>query len=175
MGMTLGPASDRIFGWMALGGFLLAAAAHGASVLGFDVQEHIPFVFGLHVGIFVVWFPAVLRARTLRVDLEACLPPWVRTVLFVLFAYALLNFVFSLSQLGGGQPGMRDGRYVLLNKSKLVREINAQEYHQLRAFLLRAFSGHWLLFYGAACGFLLWRRPVPVASLEQPGAANPPG
>src|SRR5437588_175716 len=82
-------------------GFILSVAAHLAAIAG----SPIPFgkaVWALHIGIFVVWLPTVLvsirltrganRKDRWKIALAGC-PKWMRTALYVLFAYAILNFI----------------------------------------------------------------------------------
>ncbi|EEF61796.1 hypothetical protein [Pedosphaera parvula] len=97
-------------------------------------------VFILHVGIFVVWFPLVILAnrtmpkagRNNMKHLLAVLPKWVRVACAVLFAYAILHFVYFI--------------YCTQQYPK----------HGVPFYLeLRGFSGHWMMFYGiASAGFV---------------------
>jgi hypothetical protein len=117
-------------------GFILSVAAHLAAIAG----SPIPFgkaVWGLHAGIFVVWLPTVLVGIRLtraahqrnywKVALAGC-PKWMRTALYILFGYAMLNFIlFFLTTSGRPQP-----------KGDAPPEV------------VRGFSGHWMVFYGAA-------------------------
>jgi hypothetical protein len=93
-----------------------------AKPLGFD-----PWL--LQKGLFVVWLPTSLvvylqsrehhETGVWKTMMRSC-PPWMLTVLFVLFGYALLNlfrFTFGAATVVG------------------------------RASALRVFSGHWMLFY----------------------------
>ena len=70
-----------------------------------------------------------------------------KTLVVFFMAYAVLNFVLSfvLSE-GGANPDIWDGKYVLQSHGKLVRELSEPEYHLQLAYLLRGFSGHWMLF-----------------------------
>lgn len=119
---------------LAAAGLLLSVAIHVAAILGLQVPGG-STVWGLHIGIFVVWLPTVLVfTRTSRfanqkdlwkVALSGC-PVWMRRTLYALFAYAIVNFAFfmlsSSSRGSGSEPGTE----------------------------LRGFSGHWMVFYGAA-------------------------
>jgi hypothetical protein len=123
-----------IFRLLALTGFLFSLMVHVGALLGHDI----PFEDGtwmLHVGIFVVWVPAVLAGRQLSRDfrqkdfwkavLRGC-PAWLRRLAQALFAYAILNFLlFTLSMFGGGGA-----------------EPASPAHH-----FLRLASGHWMAFY----------------------------
>jgi hypothetical protein len=93
--------------------------------------------WGLHLGIFVVWLPTVLVAQGLTRDFKqrefwgAALrgaPPWAPRALKWLGGYAAVNFVLFMLQAFGARPD--------------------------DALQARGFSGHWLIFYGAAAGTL---------------------
>jgi hypothetical protein len=120
----------RPFMYLALLGFLASLTAHLASHMG------IAKPFGLdpmplHMGIFVVFVPAVLVSRRLapghwrtnywKTALRGC-PAWMRTGLYVIFGYAFLNFIAVM--LGEKTVG--------------------------GATALRGFSGHWMVFYYGA-------------------------
>jgi hypothetical protein len=121
---------------LALLGFIAAVAAHIAGYLGIDR----PFGLNpwpLHVGIFVVWLPAVMVAQRLSKDfpqkemwkatLRGC-PPWMRKVFYVLFAYMFVSFfAFMILQTKSGD-----------DESQVIR----------------GFSGHWILFYYSAYAIL---------------------
>ena len=117
-------------------GFVLSVAAHLAAVTG----SPIPFgkaVWALHIGIFVVWLPTVLVSIRLtrgarrkdfwKIALVGC-PKWMRTALYVIFGYAILNFVLFIATIPSHRqpPGDAPPQVV------------------------RGFSGHWMVFYGAA-------------------------
>lgn len=96
----------------------------------------------LHVGIFVVWIPAVLAGQTMaknlpskdfwKAALRGC-PPWMKYVTYGFFGYAGLNFVIFMfnapSGLAATEPGMSPS-------------------------VIRGFSGHWMAFYSAALAIL---------------------
>lgn len=73
----------------------------------------------------------------------------------VCFVYGLLNFVIFMSLNEGGGPQIRDGKYVLTSHGKLIRELTEEEYHQQRAYVVRGFSGHWMLFASASLTFMM--------------------
>lgn len=131
----------RPFALLALAGLIASVVVHGCSLFGIP-QPLGEAAWGLHVGIFVIWVPAILVAQKLthgskqaefwKAALRGC-PRWMRTSLYVLFAYVFVNFFLSIA-LG---PGSEADQF-------------------------RLFSGHWMVFYFA--GFaMLW-------SAEQLGA-----
>ena len=120
------------FALLAGAGFVASVVVHVLSWTPLVLPE---WVMGLHFGIFVVWLPAVLAARPLTADRpqrdfwRAALrgsPAWMRQLVRLTLAYAVLNFIVFLATSFG-----REGAPT------------------------RGFSGHWMAFYGAAAA-ILW-------------------
>jgi len=150
-------------------GFLASLLVHIAALFGVDVAARLPGVWLLHLGVFAVFVPFVLFARRdfgaqpslLRIS--AALPRWVVVLGGAIFAYAIVNFIIFIAGTQGGSPTVQDGKYLLLNHGKLIREITAGEYAAFKANEVRGFSGHWLVFYFApAAYFLGWKAPKPL-------------
>ncbi|QBB71518.1 hypothetical protein ELE36_14780 [Pseudolysobacter antarcticus] len=117
-------------------GFLMSLTVHILALAG-TLPPGGEAVFGLHIGIFVVWLPAVLvsirlnrgqRTRSSWKQMLAGCPNWMRYAVMGLFAYAFLNFFIAFS----GQEHSR-GHGSGISTAEL-----------------RGFSGHWMLFYGMA-------------------------
>jgi hypothetical protein len=118
----------------------LSLWVHFGAVLGQRVAPQ-SFFFGLHVGIFVVWFPTVFVAQkrvgnTNRKDFWKLVlrgaPDWMRYMVYGFLGYAVLNFLLFMalaptSKGGGGNPPVD---------------------------VWRGFSGHWMAFYSAAMATL---------------------
>jgi hypothetical protein len=127
------------FMWLAAAGFVASVVAHVLGTIGVDVPKDSP-VWGLHVGIFVVWIPAVLvsmrtslftrRKEFWKTALKGC-PPWVEKAGRVLFFYAIASFFVFIA----GRP---------------FWPLPATD----QSWQLRGFSGHWMIFYGAAFAIL---------------------
>lgn len=157
----------RILGIFALTGFFLALTAHIAAWCGVAVSEHVPFIWVLHVGVFVVFIPMVLAmnktlgSRPSFQQIRAGFPAWVVVAGIGLLAWTMFNFMLSMSGLEG-EPGLSEsGRYVLSRRGQLIREINFDEFTRLKALQVRAFSGHWLLFYFVPYAyFMFYRKPA---------------
>ncbi|MEX8194358.1 hypothetical protein [Comamonas guangdongensis] len=130
-------------------GLLLCALAQLAAIAGLlpSLQSHLSESVQtaaatiLGGGIFAVWFPAVLLAQRINSGgrakfswkqvLAGC-PPWMIYAVYGIFAYALVNFLLAIAS---RDTDMAKG--------------------------VRLFSGHAMVFYGAAfCIFFSsWRRP----------------
>ncbi len=121
-------------------GLLLSIGVHIASLLGLQIPGG-ELVWSLHLGIFVVWFPAVLVAARAnrgrphgdywKTVLSGC-PLWMRYAGYALFAYAIANFLWFMATKGSQPHHKGDGD----------------------ASVIRGFSGHWLVFYGTAFAIL---------------------
>lgn len=116
-------------------GLVLSVLSHVAAILGKEGPLG-DRAFFLHIGIFVVWLPAMLVSNRLSSDfkrkdmwkatLRGC-PRWMRYTLNGLFIYVVVNFLlFMLSA-----PQNRG-------------------FGKMSPETLRGFSGHWMLFYAAA-------------------------
>jgi hypothetical protein len=72
--------------------------------------------------------------------------------------YAVINFALFFFLMEYGSPAEENGRYVLQNHGKVIRFLSAEEYQRFRAYEVRGFSGHWMLFsilpaaYFLTCG-----------------------
>lgn len=125
-------------------GFILSVVVHVSALLGLPIPGG-DAAWGLHIGIFVVWLPTVLvSTRTARftnqkdfwkVALSGC-PPWMRKALYLVFGYAILNFIIFIFAMKyqAGVPSAAD---------------------------FRGFSGHWMVFYGVAFAMLYSVRRAP--------------
>ncbi|WP_369941755.1 hypothetical protein [Xanthomonas medicagonis] len=117
-------------------GLLLSLYVNIASWFGLPIPGH-ELVWGLHLGIFVVWIPAVLVGNRAtqgtppeifwKTVLSGC-PAWMRYVNGVLFAYAALTFLWFM----------------------FTDEFPPHRSAGMPAGIATGFSGHWMAFYGAA-------------------------
>jgi hypothetical protein len=120
-------------------GLVLSMASHAAALFGAQGPLG-DFAFVLHIGIFVVWIPAILAAHRLvqnarwkdfwKAALRGC-PGWMTYMTYGLAGYAVFNFaVFAMATPTTGQAGPMSPEVV------------------------RGFSGHWMAFYSAALAIL---------------------
>ncbi|WP_061534434.1 hypothetical protein [Collimonas arenae] len=155
---------NRTFGLAALVGFIISLIVHISALLSIDVLTDFPYVWLLHVGIFVVFIPFVflsrktLGAKPKFAEIRAAFPSWVVVVGAFICAYAVLNFVLFMVATEGGSPSIRDGKYLLLNHGKLIRELTFAEYTAFRTNEVRGFSGHWLVFYFVPFAYFAFRK-----------------
>jgi len=121
-------------------GLAIAAVVHFGSYLGTTIQPTNPLFFALHLGVFPAFGLCVFRSQRWQgkrrlfsesepghmEELMAYFPRWVFTVAALLFAYTFANFWLSFGHLSTnhGTPSPHEA-----------------------LMTVRAFSGHWLLFY----------------------------
>ena len=163
-----------LFGAAAAIGFVASLLVHIAALLGVDVAAHFSGVWLLHIGIFAVFIPFVLFSRqnlgsqSSLLQIATTFPRVVTILGATIFAYAIVNFMLFMAATEAGNPTIQDGKYLLLNHGKLIREISLGEYSAFKANEVRGFSGHWLLFYYVpAAYFLGWKsnnsfKPTPL-------------
>ena len=121
-------------------GFALSVAAHIASIAGITLPGG-KAVWLLHIGVFVVWLPTVVIAIRVtrgerrkdfwKVVLSGC-PPWMRGLAYGLIAYAVVNFIYFVVT----ATAIPKGHHIMSGDPPPA--------------IIRGFSGHWMIFYGAA-------------------------
>lgn len=147
---------------LALWGFVMSLVVHGATYAGINLSERLPLVWGLHLLIFPLVIPMILLLRARGVEGRDWkkffdpMPKWVKYAVYVLGAYTIVNFLLFLYLVRGGYPDIRDGKYVLHNHGKIIRELTAEEYEMHKTYVVRGFSGHWLYFYFVSGVFYLF-------------------
>jgi hypothetical protein len=155
----------RLLSLLAFLGFGASLIVHAVTFLGVDLSQTLPWVWGLHIGIFVVCIPMAFSARSLGrrgdywLKLLALMPRWVLTVIIAFFIYAFVNFGLFLILSEGGVPEELDGKYVLYSHGKVIRELTEEEFHLQQAYVIRGFSGHWMVFYLIPAVYFLYSRP----------------
>ncbi|MEX6690173.1 hypothetical protein QTN47_21870 [Danxiaibacter flavus] len=137
------------------------------------MTEKVPFIWLLHIGVFVVWIPAILKLRKneefnefqksgilMRGNPVAFFklvfkntPTWLTIIALAGFFYATANSaLFATGQ--PGVPGIQNGHYVLQNHGQVIKTLTEQQYHHYKANEARGFSGHWIAFYGIGMAML---------------------
>lgn len=166
---------NKYFFYVALIGWVLSVIIHLMAVGGIDVQSTIPFVWVMHIGIFPLWFAAIMKLKKnpeigASKDLKpnptvmfkamfANTPGWMIALALGGFGYAMINFFLFMTS-DQGEAVMESGRYILERKGHFIRELSLEEYTKQKANTVRGFSGHWILFYGIATAILYPAREV---------------
>jgi len=108
-----------------------------------DLLESFPHIWLLHIGVFVVFLPAIAVQGMLphndndKAERFQFAPKWMQFLTKAAFVYALVNFVVFIFLVRSGNPYKENGAYVLRNHGKLIRQITEQEYHQYRMYIVR--------------------------------------
>jgi len=128
-----------VFVWLSAIGLVVSLWVHIGAIMGRRVAPEQSFWL-LHVGIFVVFFPAVLVAQRLvgstsrrdfwKVVLKGA-PDWMRYMVYGFLGYAIVNFLLFMTKAPSGGNGANPP-----------------------AVVWRGFSGHWMAFYSAALAIL---------------------
>ena len=163
-----------VFFYLAIIGWTLGLIVHLLSIADYNAADKVPFIWLLHVGIFIVWLPAVLML-TKNKELKAFrqlgslkqlnpivaskiffgqTPTWLTIIAVAGFFYAIINFVLFMTTSQMGVPDFKNGQYILHNHGKLIKTLSEGEYYHYKTNEVRFFSGHWLLFYGLAAAVL---------------------
>ncbi|MDB4906273.1 MAG: hypothetical protein JWO05_1057 [Gemmatimonadetes bacterium] len=153
-------------------GFLTAAVVHVASYTANGMTPSNPLFWILHVAIFPLFFAFVFRLRAWQKPssgstmfrgsqlqwkpLLRYFPPWMPAVVAVLFAYVMLNF-FLASGMLSNQAADHDTHRTTLDPASTVR----------------AFSGHWLIFYALPTLFFLYV-PAKARASDQDAIGSDP-
>jgi len=101
----------KLLFYFAATGWTLSLIAHFLSLADFDIEDRVPFIWLLHLGLFVVWIPIVFGLKN-DVDFKAFqqssitkrmnpfvvfrvifrnTPTWLAIVAIVGFYYAIVN------------------------------------------------------------------------------------
>jgi hypothetical protein len=138
--------------WMVL---LICLGVHLSTFFGFDPIDRIPGVMFMHLVVMVLMFvsmfllnghePGALKNIT-KSRMWRASPRWMHGALAASFIYALINFGLFMSLSEGGGPSRQGKAYVLSSHGRTIRTLTEQEFHQQQAYVVRGFSGHWILF-----------------------------
>jgi hypothetical protein len=130
----------KAFAFLAVVGFAVSVVSHLCALFGvagpLGDQSWV-----LHVGIFVVWIPAVLAGQSMgrnvpskdfwKAALRGC-PAWMRYTTYFFFGYAIFNFLLFI----------------------LTAPSGVETAGSVSPSMVRGLSGHWMAFYGAAFSIL---------------------
>ncbi len=133
----------QIFILLSAIGLVLSVVVHICVLLGIPNPLN-EAAWLLHIGIFVVWFPAVIVSCKWKNNVPAkdfwkhaltgC-PGWMKKMTFFFFGYAVINFIIFIGKdiSGGVYPASESG-----TPDNIVK----------------GFSGHWMVFYSAALAII---------------------
>lgn len=122
----------KFFFYLAITGWLLSLIVHLFSIFHFhfNFEEEFPYVFFLHIGIFIVGLPALIfaikRIKQEKIELGIFsffsffkiifggIPMFMTIIFAATFIYATIND-FSFSQSYEGMPDIENEKYILQN------------------------------------------------------------
>jgi hypothetical protein len=164
--------------WFAAAVLIVSLIVHASTFLGIDPMEEWPGVMLIHLAIFPPFFAAISYANRIggrrqgRQDkVVNSAPRWLQILTGVFFAYAFVNFAIFIILVEGGSPHEHDGKYFLNSHGTVVRELSEAEYHRQCAYVVRGFSGHWMLFSSASLMTLVGAARLRRRSTAAPAAA----
>jgi hypothetical protein len=129
---------------------------HLVSFFGVSLFEQFAF---LHFGLFLLAIPAAFSRKVRQVGKKwlspreswrALLdgaPSWAGRVLVLGWVYSALNMVVLFVLGEGGTPEAQDGRFILHDHGRLIRELTEAEYRWQLSHVSRMFSAVWALAY----------------------------
>jgi len=153
----------RAFSIFAFTGFFISLIVHLTTFFGIDPAKHVPWVWVLHLGIFIVFIPMLFvqglkRKKDFWPKFLASMPRLAQYTIKAFFVYAAINFALFFFLSKGGVPDVRDGKYVLHSHGNVIRELSEEEYEWQKAYVVRGFSGHWMIFYLVPALYFWYRR-----------------
>ena len=128
--------------YFAVTGWTLGLIVHLLSIAEFDISDKVPFVWVLHIGIFVVWIPMVLSLR----KNEELNNYQQSSVLNRVNPFGFFKIIFKQTPIWLIVIAIGGFFYAMLNFLLFMNSAQANE--------LRGFSGHWIAFYGIAAAVL---------------------
>lgn len=155
----------RYFFWFGIVLFACAVALHLSTFVPDREPLPMELLFPLFVFTFVLFFLAIVIIKRNKPfgtssqswkEIYHNVPSWVPAVLVALMAYTFFNFFFTLWHLNENHtPEIRNGRYVLHDHGQVVRELTKAQYWQHKAWQLRGFSMHPIMFLAVSLA-VLW-------------------
>src|SRR5262249_21139391 len=120
-----------------------------------------PAVWCLHFATIVMFVPAVIAKCTDKRNqpsewINEFAPGWMQRAVQAFFVYAIFNFLFTILYLNEcGGPDKLNGELVLQNHGHVIRQLTPEEFEKHEAYVVRTFSGHWMLFSSLALMLLV--------------------
>ena len=169
-----------LIGWCCFAAVVLIVSlvVHLSTFLGIDPMARWPGVMFIHVTIFPPFIAAICYANRIGGPEQerqnraiSAAPLLLRIVTGIFFAYALVNFAIFMVLNEGGGPEQRGGKYLLTSHGRVIRELSENEYYRQQGYVVRGFSGHWMLFSSAALTLLVGAARLRRQAVTSPAAA----
>jgi len=164
-----------LFALLAALGLLISVAANVSTFFGVEPMHRWPYLWLLHLGIFVVFIPAISvqvqngnKKPFQWGDVVGILPAWMRWMLVLTVIYAPVSALAFAIVCGGGGPSKEpDGTYAMSSHGRILRTLTADEFHRASGYEFRFMSSWWIMFYSISLVLLL------SALKRQKALANP--
>ncbi|HSH03707.1 MAG TPA: hypothetical protein VLL52_14405 [Anaerolineae bacterium] len=158
--MTMNLGQSRLVARGAWVIFGLSVMIHVTAVLGVNWFNLFPPIMLMHLVVFIPFIALVMTGggRMKGRDFFGPIPIWGRVVMGLVLVYTILNFFYFMQLSEGGGPSIVDGQFVIQSHGTIIREITEAEYNRQQAYVVRGFSGHWMLFALAPALFFTFGR-----------------
>jgi hypothetical protein len=151
------------FALLAALGLTISTAAHFSTHLGIEPMHRWPWIWLLHLGLFVVFVPAICVSANKRGNKDFTwraafrnAPAWMRWMTICIAIYAPLNgAAFGVVGKGGGPYKEPDGTYAMSSHGRILRTLTADEYHRASGYEFRFMSCWWMMFYSVSLTVLV--------------------
>lgn len=90
----------------------------------------------------------------------------------VALIYVFINFATCMFGMELGGPQIENGQFLLKNHDKVIRALTETEFHKMKAYELRLFSGHWIIFSYIPTLFFTYVYPSTQLKREQEAESN---
>jgi hypothetical protein len=160
------PVNMIVFALLAALGLLISIAANVSTFFGVEPMHRWPYIWLLHLGLFVVFIPSFsvqsqhgnqtpFRWR----DVFGGVPGWMRWMLVSLALYAPVSgLAFAIVCGSGGPTKEADGTYAMTSHGRILRTLTADEYHRASGYEFRFMSAWWIMFYSISLALLVSAR-----------------
>jgi len=159
--------------------FFLTVAVHISTFFNVNLLQSWPWLWGLHGLALLTFFPMVISSsRVLRglrgaerrhaqknfwKSLMGRLPIGCRWFVSAVFCYAIVNFVVFIAHTSSAPNSSyfeEGGKYYAqATKHGTARQCSKEEFDDYDRWLLRGFSGHWMIFFLLPAFYYLSPRP----------------
>jgi hypothetical protein len=160
-----------VFLWMSTLIIHLLAISHYYFAAIVQLENLLAISLFLICPVAIIWSNNRYRTRGKKVEhIESFFYPynevsrWILIPALICFVYMSVNFWLSAS---GCTPEVSGNQFLLMEKSRFIRYLTQEEYHQYILKDIRLGTGHYLAFYGIASVLLAYVCKKHKSSLEQ--------
>lgn len=132
---------------------MLSCMIHLLSFFRVDLPDYFPFLWTLHVGIFLFFLPMAFFSygkgayNSFWEHIKILIPGFWQLAIILLIIYVPCTFGFFMYRSGFSRPREVDGEYFLIRNRMVIKQLSPIEYEYQKCLITRAFSSAWLVFY----------------------------